>query len=83
MNDQEIIACQYVLKCIEILKYRPVVQMSHDFLISTPITLEEYPIICLLLVPKPIKSLSVMLIHMVGEELKKQIPDTARSSKNM
>jgi hypothetical protein len=58
-----------------LVKQTPVIQMIKDFLTSTPITLKEYPIICRFLVPKRIKYLSMMLIHMVGEELKKQIPD--------
>jgi hypothetical protein len=49
--------------------------MIKDFLISTPITLEEYPILRRLLVPKLIKSISMMFIHMLGEELKKRLPD--------
>jgi hypothetical protein len=75
MNDKENNACQYVLKCIKNLKYTPVVRMIKDFLISTPINLEEYPILRRFLVPKLIKSISMMSIHMLGEELKKRLPD--------
>jgi hypothetical protein len=90
MNDPENKACQHVLECMEIFEDYLTPQIQ-DLLIEEifPITLEQYPILCKLLVPRleeyPIlcrlllpslmKSLPMMVIHMAGEELKKQMPD--------
>jgi hypothetical protein len=91
MNDLENKACQYLLECMEIFKCTSLIREIQDLLIVEifPITLEqypilckllvprldEYPILCRLLVPRRIRSLSMMVIHMAGEELKKRLPD--------
>jgi hypothetical protein len=75
MNDRENIACQHVLHLIDTFQDTTIIQKIQDYLIEIPITLDEYPILCRLLVPRRIKSLSMMVIHMAGEELKKRLPD--------
>jgi hypothetical protein len=77
MNDRENIACQRVLHLLDTFKDTPIIRKIQDLLIVEifPITLDEYPILCRLLVPRRIKSLSMMVIHMAGEELKKRLPD--------
>ena len=91
MNDRENIACQHVLHLIDTFKDTPIIRKIQDLLIVEifPNTLEqypilckllvprlnEYPILCRLLVPRRIRSLSMMVIHMAGEELKKRLPD--------
>jgi hypothetical protein len=76
MNDPENKACQHVLECMDTFKdyLSPQIQ---DFLTREifPITLEQYPVLCRLLVFKPFVTISMMVIHMAGEELKKQMPD--------
>ena len=90
MNDPENKACQHVLECMEIFEDCLTPQIQ-DLLFEEifPITLEqysilckllvpkleEYPILCKLLLPSLMKSLPMMVIHMAGEELKKQMPD--------
>ena len=77
MNDRENNACQYVLHLINTFKDTTIIRKIQDLLIVEifPITLDEYPILCRHLVPRPSKSLSMMVIHMAGEELKKRLPD--------
>jgi hypothetical protein len=77
MNDRENIACQHVLHLIDTFKDTPIIRKIQDLLIVEifPITLDEYPILCRLLMPRLTKSLSMMVIHMAGEELKKRLPD--------
>ena len=75
MNDRENNACQYVLHLIEILKYTPLVQMIQVFVTSFPIALDEYPILCSVLVSHPVIFMAMLWIHMAGEELKKKMPD--------
>ena len=75
MNDRENNACQYVLHLIDTFKDTPIIRKIQDFLIEISITLEEYPILCRILMSRRIKSLSMMIIHMAGEELKKRLPD--------
>jgi hypothetical protein len=77
MNDRENIACQHVLHLIDTFKDTPIIRKIQDYLIVEifSITLDEYPILCRLLVPRLIKSFSMMAIHMTGEELKKRLPD--------
>jgi hypothetical protein len=71
MNDRENI----VLNCIEILKYTPVVPMIQAWIKLFPIDLETYSRACSLLVPNPCTSIAMMWVHLMGEELKKQMPD--------
>jgi hypothetical protein len=47
---------------------------NSDLLIEISINLEEYPLLCELLMPRRIKSLSMMVVHLMGEELKKRLP---------
>jgi hypothetical protein len=84
-------ACQHVLECMDIFKGTLLIRKIQELLIVEifPITLEQYPILCRLLVPRldkyptlcrllvprRIRSLSMMVIHMAGEELKKRLPD--------
>jgi hypothetical protein len=75
MNDRENIACQHVLHIIDTFKDTPIIRKIQKLLIEISITLDEYPILCRLLVPRRIKSLSMMIIHMAGEELKKRLTD--------
>jgi hypothetical protein len=75
MNDRENIACQHVLNCIEILKYTPVVPMIQAWVRLFPIDLETYSLACSLLVPNPCRSVAMMWVHLMGEELKKQMPN--------
>jgi hypothetical protein len=75
MNDRENIACQYVLNCIEILKYTPVVPMIQAWIKLFSFDLETYSRACSLLVPNPCTSPAMMWVHLMGEELKKQRPD--------
>jgi hypothetical protein len=69
--------CQHVLHLIDNFKDTPIIRKIQDLLIVEifPITLDEYPILCRILVPRRIKSLSMMIVHMAGEELKKRLPD--------
>jgi hypothetical protein len=75
MSDRENIACQHVLHLIDTFKDTPIIRKIQDLLIEISITLDEYPTLCRLLVPRRIKSLSMMAIHMAGEDLKKRLPD--------
>jgi hypothetical protein len=75
MNYKENNACQYVLHLIEILKYTPLVHMIQAFVISLPIALDEYPILCSLLVSQSVSFMVMVWIHLAGEELKKRQPD--------
>ena len=77
MNDPENIACQHVLHLIDTFKDTPIIRKIQDLLLVEIflITLDECPKLCRLLVPRHIKSLSMMIIHMAGEELKKRLPD--------
>jgi hypothetical protein len=75
MNDRENIACQYVLHLIDTFKDTSLHIQNFLTLEIFPITLDDYPILCRLLVPRLTKFLSVMAIHMAGEELKKRLPD--------
>jgi hypothetical protein len=67
--------CRHVLHLIDTFKDTPIIQEIQDLLIEISITLEEYPLLCHLQMPKRIKSLSVMVVHLMGEELKKRLPD--------
>jgi hypothetical protein len=49
--------------------------MIQVFVTSFPIALDEYPILCTLLVSHPVGFIVMLWIHMAGEELKKQMPD--------
>jgi hypothetical protein len=75
MNDRENIACQYVLESIDILKDTS--QHVQNLLIVEifPITLNDYRILCSRLVAKYYGPLAMIFIHMMGEELKKRLPD--------
>jgi hypothetical protein len=75
MNDRENNACQHVLHLIDTFKDTPIIKEIQDLLIEIPITLDFYPRLCRLVMPRRIKSLSMMVIHMAGEELKKRLPD--------
>ena len=68
--------CWHVLHLIDTFKDTPIIQEIHDFLTVEifPITLEEYSLLCHLQMPKRIKSLSMMVVHLMGEELKKRLP---------
>ena len=70
-------ACHYVLECMDTFKDTPIIQEIQDFLNTErfPITLEQYPLLFRLLVFKPFLTISMMVIQMAGEELKKQMPD--------
>jgi hypothetical protein len=69
-------ACHYVLECMDTFKDHLSLQIQ-DFLTREifPITLEQYSVLCRLLVCKPFLTISMMVIHMAGEELKKRLPD--------
>ena len=75
MTDRENIACQHVLNCIELLKYTPVVPMIEAWIRLFPISLETYSAACSLLVPNPCRNLAMLWVHLMGEELKKKMPD--------
>ena len=75
MNDRENIACQYVLDCIDTYKGTSLEIQNFLTLEIFPITLEEYSILCSCLVTHPLMMLPMMFIHLMGEELKKQMPD--------
>ena len=75
MTDRENTACQHVLNCIELLKYTPVVPMIEAWIRLFPISLETYSAACSLLVPNPCRNLAMLWVHLMGEELKKKMPD--------
>ena len=68
--------CRHVLHLIDTFKDTPIIQEIHDFLTVEifPITLGEYSLLCNLQMSKRIKSLSMMVVHLMGEELKKRLP---------
>ena len=77
MNDRENIACQYVLNWTNTYKGTSLLEDIENFinLEIFPITLEEYSILCHSLLSNPYLMIPMMIIHMVGEKLKKQMPD--------
>ena len=77
MNDRENNACQYVLKSIDNFKYTSLVRDFQNFLMVEifPVTLDEYPLQCSRLIAKHGGPFGMMAIHLMGEELKKRLPD--------
>ena len=77
MIDQENIACQYVLDCIDIFKDTSLVRDIQNFLTLEifPITLDDYRKLCSRLVSHHLMMFPMMFIHLMGEELKKRLPD--------
>jgi hypothetical protein len=75
MNDLENIACQYVLDSMDIFKEQSLHIQNFLIVEIFPITLDEYPILCSRLVAKYYKPLAMIFIHLMGEELKKRLPD--------
>jgi hypothetical protein len=49
--------------------------MIQDFVTSFPIVLDEYPILCILLVSNPVDFMPMLWDHLAGKELKKRVPD--------
>jgi hypothetical protein len=77
MNDRENIACQYVLERMDIFKDTFLIQDFQNFLIVEifPVTLDEYPLLCSHLIAKYGGPFGMMFIHLMGEELKKRLPE--------
>jgi hypothetical protein len=75
MNDRENIACQYVLETIDMLKDTSQHMQNCLIVEIFPITLDDYRILCSRLVAKHGGPSAMISIHLMGEELKKRLPD--------
>ena len=72
MIDQENIACQYVLDCIDIFKDTSLVRDIQNFLTLEifPITLDDYRKLCSRLVSHHLMMFPMMFIHLMGGGIK-------------
>ena len=77
MIERTTLAVLYVLETMDIFKDTSLIRDFQNFLIVEifPITLDDYPILCSRLVAKYYKPLAMIFIHLMGEELKKRLPD--------